>query len=94
MRMALSGSYIWVLSPQLVDWLGRTRRCCLLEEVCHWGWGLGFERPMPLLFSSFCLVLPEEDVSFSPVLAPAPCLPACLPAGTPFAIMVMDPLKL
>ena len=29
----------------------------LLVEVCHWKWALGFQKPVPFLLSSLCLVL-------------------------------------
>jgi hypothetical protein len=35
----------------------------LLEEVCHWGWALRFNRVAPLLVCSLCLMLAERDVS-------------------------------
>ena len=59
----------------------RTRRCslvgagvALLEEVCHWGWALRFQKPMPGPTS-----LPAAwrvDVTLSSA-SPAPCLPVC-----------------
>ena len=43
----------------------------LLEEVCHSGWGLKFQKPMPGPVSVSLPALTDQDVKVS-VTAPAP----------------------
>jgi hypothetical protein len=45
----------------------------LLEEVCHWKWGLRFQKLMPLPISALSLLLP-----LSPSLCICVCLCVCL----------------
>ena len=73
-----------MFGSQLVDYLGRIRRCSLVEEVYHWGWALKCQKPMTgtRVCVSFCFSL---CVCLSPsflwlryklsTMAPAPCLP-------------------
>ena len=44
-----------------------------LEEACHWGWALWFQRPRPFPFSYLCHVLVDQEVSSQQ-------LPQCLPS--------------
>lgn len=37
----------------------------LLEEVCHWGLALRFEKPMPFLVNFLCLMLVDRGCAFS-----------------------------
>ena len=51
----------------------------LLEEVCHWGWALGFQKPTagPVLLSQ----LPAHPYVELSVTSPVPCLPSCCHAS-------------
>jgi len=56
------------------------RRCglagvgvALLEEVRHWKWALGFQKPKPVSVSLFLLPV---DLYVELSISPAPCLPA------------------
>lgn len=73
MKMASIGSYIYMLSCQLVNCLRRMRRCVLveggissLEEVCHWV--SAFETHISLY-----LLPVDQDVKFW-ASVPGPCL--------------------
>lgn len=49
----------------------------LLEEVCHWGWNLGFQMFKSSLVSlSFSLLPGNLYVELSGT-TPVPCLPVC-----------------
>jgi hypothetical protein len=58
----------------------RFRRCgivevdvALLEKVCHWGWGLRFQKPT-LCLVSICLPFVDQDIKYL-ATAPVSCLP-------------------
>lgn len=55
-----------------------------LEGVCHLGWTWRFQKPMPFLVSSPCLVLMDQVDQLL-----LQCH-ACLPAAILLAMMVMD----
>ena len=46
----------------------------LLEEGCHWGWALRFQKPMPDLISHPPPASPDVELSTTSAV---PCLPVC-----------------
>lgn len=84
MKLAIVGSYICMLSPQLMNYLA-IRRCGLvggivpfLQKVCHWEWDLKFQNPFPApLCFSLRLSPTGQDVKLL-ASAPVPCLSASL----------------
>ena len=73
-RMASTGSYIWMLSHWEWHYLERIS-VALLE--CHWGWASRFQKPKPGYCSDFFFLLPvNSDVELSDTYT-AQCLPVC-----------------
>lgn len=69
--------------------IGRTvwkglRGIALLEDVCHWGQALGFQKPMQFPVSSLPLVYGTKFKLSATVPMP------CLPAPMVFTMMVID----
>ena len=62
------------LGPQLVNCLGRIRRCGPVEDLSHWGWALRFQKSTPGLVA-LCLLPMDQDEKLS-ATAPGPCLSA------------------
>ena len=48
----------------------------LVEEVCHWGWALVFQKHMPSP-ESLSLPAPVDPDAELSATSPAPCLPEC-----------------
>ncbi|EDL00606.1 mCG1042685, partial [Mus musculus] len=47
----------------------------LLEEICHWGWALRFQKSMPGSHLFLCLLPTDKDAKLS-ATSPAQHLPA------------------
>lgn len=63
MRMDPIGSFIWILSPQLVELPGKNQECGLGEGGELLEWVLGFKRLEPFPTSSLCLLVMSQDES-------------------------------
>ena len=50
----------------------------LLEEVCHWGWTLRFQKLTPFPVSCLCLMFIDQDVSSQLLLQCHVCLSAAM----------------
>ena len=53
----------------------------LLQEVCHWGWALRFNKLKPSLVAQGLFLLPADVGVELSGDSPAPSLPACHPAS-------------
>lgn len=58
----------------------------MLEEMCLWGWAVGFKKPSPDL-ARICLLPVDEDVALSDCSSTTP---ACLCVVILPTVMIMD----
>lgn len=84
MRMDPIGSCIWMLSAQLLNSLGKIRRCDLVWVGLSVGWLLRFQEPIP---DSLSLPATYELGSISQLLLQ---YHACLQPTTPLIMSVSD----
>lgn len=73
MTVALMGSYIFMLSPKSVGYLGRLGGAAFLEEVNSWGGPLKFQSSHHTQCLSVCLPM-DWNVSSQPRVFLLPCI--------------------